>query len=70
MDYVFTFDSTDLPGELLTGESAPPICVDCGGTDGEVLCWTTDDGHLEWAHWPSCQPSETPHAAQLAGTAA
>ena len=69
MDYVFTFDSTDLPGQLLTGEPAAPICVDCGSTAGTVLRWETDDGRIEYAHWPSCQLMETPHA-ELATVAA
>ena len=91
MNYVFTFDATDLPGELLPTDAADldllapapfdcepiepdsldfgPACVDCGGTDGQVLRWETDDGRIEYAHWPACQPKETPHA-ELATVAA
>ena len=69
MNYVFTFDSINVPSELLTEEAVLRACVDCGSTAGTVLRWETDDGRIEYAHWPSCQPMETPHA-ELATVAA
>ena len=57
------------PGEL--DDRDIPCCADCGGEDdGALVRWETDDGRIEWAHFPSCAGTATPHAAELATAAA